>query len=89
MNCVAFVFARGGSKGLPGKNLRPLAGKPLLAWSIQHARSIERIRRVIVSTDSEEIAAIARSHGAEAPFLRPAALAGDRSPEWDAWRCVP
>jgi len=86
MNCVAFVFARGGSKGLPGKNLRLLAGRPLLAWSIGHAREVGRIRRVIVSTDSEEIAAVARAHGAEVPFMRPAVLAGDRSPEWHAWR---
>jgi CMP-N-acetylneuraminic acid synthetase len=86
MDCVAFIFARGGSKGLPGKNLRPLAGRPLLAWAIGHARGVPRIRRVIVSTDSAEIAAVAREHGAEVPFMRPAQLAGDRSPEWEAWR---
>ena len=60
MNAVACIFARGGSKGLPGKNIRPLGGKPLIAWSIEHARAIKRIERVIVSTDSEEIAAVAR-----------------------------
>jgi N-acylneuraminate cytidylyltransferase len=86
MNCVAFIFARGGSKGLPGKNIRPLDGKPLIAWSIGHAGAVPRIRRVIVSTDSREIAAVAREHGAEGPFLRPDALAGDHSPEWAAWR---
>lgn len=86
MNVVAFIFARGGSKGLPGKNIRPLGGKPLIAWSIEHALAVSRIGRVIVSTDSEEIAAVARHHGAEVPFIRPAELARDDSPEWLAWR---
>lgn len=86
MNVVAFIFARGGSKGLPGKNIRPLAGKPLIAWAIEQARAVKRIRRVIVSTDSEDIAAAARERGAEVPFLRPAELARDDSPEWLAWR---
>jgi CMP-N-acetylneuraminic acid synthetase len=86
MKTVAFIFARGGSKGLPGKNIRPLNGKPLIAWSIEHALSVERIGRVIVSTDSGEIAAIAKKYGAEVPFLRPANLATDESPEWLAWR---
>ena len=86
MTAVAFIFARGGSKGLPGKNIRPLAGKPLIAWSIEHARAVKRIERVIVSTDSEEIASVARKFGAEVPFMRPAELARDDSPEWMAWR---
>ncbi len=86
MTAVAFIFARGGSKGLPGKNIRPLAGKPLIAWSIEHARAVKRIDRVIVSTDSEEIAAVARDFGADVPFMRPAELARDDSPEWLAWR---
>jgi len=86
MNAVAFIFARGGSKGLPGKNIRPLAGKPLIAWSIEHARAVKRIERVIVSTDSNEIAAVARDCGAEVPFMRPVELAMDDSPEWLAWR---
>jgi N-acylneuraminate cytidylyltransferase len=86
MNCVAFIFARGGSKGLPGKNLRPLAGVPLIGWSIRHALAVPRIRRVIVSTDSQEIASAAREFGAEVPFTRPQQLSGDRSPEWAAWR---
>ena len=86
MNLVGFIFARGGSKGLPGKNIRPLGGRPLLAWSIAHARAVPRIRRLIVSTDSEEIAEVARAHGAEVPFMRPAQLAADASPEWLAWR---
>jgi N-acylneuraminate cytidylyltransferase len=86
MKTIAFIFARGGSKGLPGKNIRPLGGKPLIAWSIEHAHAVKRIQRVIVSTDSEEIAAVARDYGAEVPFLRPTELAQDDSPEWFAWR---
>ena len=86
MKAVAFIFARGGSKGLPGKNIRPLHGKPLIAWSIEHALAVKRIERVIVSTDSEEIATVAREYGAEVPFIRPAELAQDDSPEWLAWR---
>jgi N-acylneuraminate cytidylyltransferase len=83
---VAFVFARGGSKGLPGKNLRPFAGKPLIAHAIEHALAVSRIDRVIVSTDSADIASVARDYGAEVPFLRPAELALDDSPEWLSWR---
>lgn len=86
MTAVAFIFARGGSKGLPGKNIRPLGGKPLIAWSIEHALEIDRIDRVLVSTDSLEIASISRHYGAEVPFIRPAYLAMDESPEWLAWR---
>jgi N-acylneuraminate cytidylyltransferase len=86
MKAVAFIFARGGSKGLPGKNIRPLNGKPLIVWSIEHALSVKRIKRVIVSTDSEEIAEVARQYGAEVPFMRPAELAVDNCPEWLAWR---
>lgn len=86
MRAVAFIFARGGSKGLPGKNVRPLCGKPMIAWSIEHAKAVKRIERVIVSTDSDEIAAVARQYGAETPFMRPDELARDDSPEWQAWR---
>jgi CMP-N-acetylneuraminic acid synthetase len=86
MNTIAFIFARGGSKGLPGKNIIPLAGKPLIAWSIEHARAVQRIKRIIVSTDCQEIADVARQYGAEVPFLRPKELASDDSPEWLAWR---
>jgi CMP-N-acetylneuraminic acid synthetase len=86
MEVVAFIFARGGSKGLPGKNIRLLGGRPLIAWSIQHALEVKRISRVIVSTDSLEIAEIAREYGAEVPFMRPPELATDEAPEWLAWR---
>lgn len=86
MNVVALICARGGSKGLPGKNIRPLAGKPLIAWSILQAKAVARVRRVIVSTDSDAIAAASVAAGAEVPFMRPAELAQDKSPEWLAWR---
>ena len=86
MKTVAFIFARGGSKGLPGKNIRPLDGKPLIAWSIEHALAVRRIDRVIVSTDSDEIASISKQYGADVPFIRPANLATDESPEWSAWQ---
>ncbi len=86
MNYVALICARGGSKGVPGKNIRPLAGRPLIAWAIGHAKAVSRIRRVIVSTDSEEIAAVAREVGAEVPFVRPTDLAQDNSAEWLVWR---
>lgn len=86
MKAIAFIFARGGSKGLPGKNIRPLAGKPLIAWSIENALAVSRIGRVIVSTDSHEIALIAKQYGAEVPFIRPSNLARDSTPEWLAWR---
>jgi CMP-N-acetylneuraminic acid synthetase len=86
MEVVALICARGGSRGLPGKNIRPLAGRPLIAWSIAQARAVPRIGRIIVSTDSEQIAAVAREHGAEVPFMRPTELARDDSPEWLVWR---
>lgn len=86
MSTVGFIFARGGSKGVPGKNIRPLGGKPLIAWSIEQALAVRRIERVVVSTDSPEIADVARAFGAEVPFMRPSHLAQDDSPEWLAWR---
>ncbi len=85
-NAVAFIFARGGSKGFPGKNIAPLDGKPLIAHAILAARAARSVARIVVSTDDEKIAAVAREWGAEVPFMRPAELAGDRSPEWLAWR---
>lgn len=83
---MAFIFARGGSKGLPGKNVRILGDKPMIAWSIEQARATERIKRVIVSTDCQKIAEVARQYGAEVPFIRPKGLALDDSPEWLAWQ---
>jgi N-acylneuraminate cytidylyltransferase/CMP-N,N'-diacetyllegionaminic acid synthase len=80
---LAIVPARRGSKGLPGKNVRELCGKPLLVWSISQALACTYVDTVVVSTDSEEIAAIATQHGARVPFLRPADLAGDAATSID------
>ena len=76
---LALIPARGGSKGIPRKNIRSFAGYPLIAWSIAAAKQSESVTRVIVSTDDEEIAAVAREYGAETPFLRPAELAQDET----------
>lgn len=83
---IGFIFARGGSKGLPRKNVKLLAGKPLIAHSIETALACKQLETVIVSTDDAEIAAIAREYGAETPFMRPQGLASDTASEWDAWR---
>ncbi len=77
---LAIIPARGGSKGLPGKNVRLLAGLPLIAHSLRLARMCPEIDRCIVSTDDERIAATAREHGGDVPFVRPAALAQDDTP---------
>jgi len=82
----AFIFARGGSKELPGKNIRIMAGKPLIAWTIELALAMNMFESVVVSTDSEEIADVARLYGANVPFMRPSELATDESPEWSAWK---
>jgi CMP-N-acetylneuraminic acid synthetase len=76
-NVVAIIPARGGSKGLPRKNIKPLAGKPLIAWTIEAGKQCPLIDRVIVSTDDAEIAEVARKFGAEVPFMRPAEIATD------------
>ena len=76
---LALIPARGGSKGIPRKNIRNFAGYPLLAWSIAAAKHSQFVTRIIVSTDDEEIAAVAREHGAETPFLRPAEFAQDNT----------
>ncbi len=83
---VGFIFCRGGSKELPGKNLRCIAGKPLIGYAIEAALKSTTLDRVIVSTDDSKIAAVAVEFGAEVPFLRPSELAGDDSPELAAWR---
>lgn len=79
MKILAIIPARSGSKSIPHKNIRSLSGKPLLAYSIEHAIKSEMINRVIVSTDSEQYAEIARSFGAETPFLRPKEISQDNS----------
>ena len=86
MKYIALVCARGGSKGVPKKNIRLLGGRPLIGWSIQAAKSVERISKLIISTDSEEIALVAREEGALVPFMRPDELAQDNSSEWLVWR---
>lgn len=77
---LAIIPARGGSKGLPGKNIRPLMGKPLIAWSIEHAQKSKYIDEIFISTDSREIADVAEKYGAPCPELRPEYLASDKSP---------
>ncbi len=79
MNILAIIPARSGSKSVPHKNIRPIDGKPMLAYSIEHAKQSGYINRIILSTDSEEYAAIGEAYGAEVPFLRPVEYAGDAS----------
>jgi N-acylneuraminate cytidylyltransferase len=79
---LAVIPARGGSKGLPGKNIRPLGDRPLIGYAIQCARQCPDVSQVICSTDSEEIAAVARDQGADIPFMRPESLAQDTSAMW-------
>jgi N,N'-diacetyl-8-epilegionaminate cytidylyltransferase len=85
MKTFAFIFARGGSKGVPGKNIRNLANKPLLAYSIIAAQNVDEISRIFVSTDDKEIADIGIKYGAEI-INRPVELAQDDSSEWLAWK---
>ena len=80
MSVIAVVPARGGSKGIPNKNIAPVGGRPLIAWTIDAALAARRVDRVVVSTDSERIAETARACGAEVPFLRPPELARDDTP---------
>ena len=80
MKVLATICARGGSKGIPGKNIRLLGGKPMIVYTIEVARRCKAIERVIVSTDDTEIARIARASGAEIPFMRPKELAEDNTP---------
>ncbi|MFN8388387.1 MAG: acylneuraminate cytidylyltransferase family protein [Anaerolineales bacterium] len=77
MSVLTVISARGGSKRVPRKNVLPLAGKPMIAWTIESALKAENLDRVIVSTDDEEISEVSRQFGAEVPFLRPAELASD------------
>ncbi len=80
IDVLGLIPARGGSKGIPGKNIAPVAGRPLLAWTIEAAHASGRVSRLIVSTDDQSIADVARQYGAEVPFLRPAELAQDDTP---------
>lgn len=80
MNILGIITARGGSKGVPNKNLELVAGKPLIAWTVATAIASRRLTRTIVSTDSQQIASAAQKHGGCVPFLRPPELAQDRTP---------
>lgn len=82
---IAIIPARGGSKGVPRKNIKDLCGKPLISYTIEAALKAEGIERVIVNTDDEEIAAVAKQYGAEVPFLRPAELATDTAAAADVY----
>lgn len=86
MKTYGFIFARGGSKGIPHKNICNFCGKPLIAYAIEAGLQSGCVDRLFVSTDSEEIAEVARRYGAEVPFLRPAELASDHAPERLAWQ---
>jgi CMP-N-acetylneuraminic acid synthetase len=86
MRAIALICAREGSKGIPGKNLALVGGVSLIARAVHAALGVSHIERVIVSTDGVAIAAAAREAGAEVPFMRPAELAADASPEWLVWR---
>lgn len=83
---LGLIPARGGSKGLPGKNIRPMCGKPLIAWSIEKAKLSKYLDMVLVTTDCQETAGIAEQYGAHVPFLRPDELATDQSSTYDAIR---
>lgn len=86
MTTYACIFARSGSKGMVNKNIQQFSGKPLITWTIELALKVKQINEVFVSTDSEEIAEIARMAGATTPFIRPSDLATDTSPEWHSWQ---
>ena len=90
MNYIAIIPARKGSKEIPGKNIKSLAGKPLIVWSIEQALRSTRISRVIVSTDCNQIAEISKKSGAEVPFLRPNSISQDLSTvvpgEWEGFQ---
>jgi len=81
---LGIIPARGGSKGIPKKNIRPLLGKPLIAWTIEQALKSKYLDRVIVSTDDPAIAKISRKHGADVPFMRPRKLSTDKASSIDA-----
>jgi CMP-N-acetylneuraminic acid synthetase len=86
MSVLCVIGARGGSQGLPGKNIKELLNKPLIAWTIEAALETPEIDKVIVSTDSKNIATIARKFGAETPFMRPNFLSGPEVGKFDVWK---
>jgi CMP-N,N'-diacetyllegionaminic acid synthase len=86
MTVLCVIAARGRSQGLPGKNIKHLLGKPLIKWTIDAALETPEIDRVVVSTDSKEIASIAIDSGAEVPFTRPADLSGSEVGKFDVWK---
>ena len=83
---ICLIPARGGSKGVPGKNIKDLCGKPLIAYTIEAALNAKSVDRVVVTTDDEAIAAVAREYGAEVPFMRPAELASDTAGAVDVYQ---
>jgi len=86
MKVLCVIGARGGSKGLPGKNIKPLLGKPLIVWTIEAALQSPEIDRVVVSTDSEEIAVISKKAGAQVPFMRPDHLSNSDVGKFQVWQ---
>src|SRR3954467_8927637 len=82
-NVIAIIPARGGSKGLPGKNIVPVCGKPLLAWTIEAAQKTRFVDRLILSSDDQAIIGVARRYGCEVPFTRDSKLAADDTPSVD------
>ncbi len=86
MKTLCVIGARGGSQGLPGKNIKILLGKPLISWTIEAALKTPEIDRVVVSTDSEEIADVSKKSGAEVPFLRPDSISGPEVGKFDVWK---
>ncbi|MDE2589138.1 MAG: acylneuraminate cytidylyltransferase family protein [Patescibacteria group bacterium] len=88
MEILAIIPARGGSKGIPMKNIQKLAGKPLIEYTISAAKKSKKLNRILVSTDNEKIARISRSLGAEVPFMRPKKLARDNSTGFDVIKYI-
>lgn len=86
MAVIALIPARGGSKGIPGKNIKLFNGKPLISYTIEVAKQAASIDRVVVSTDDAEIAKIAIAHGAEVPFIRPSEISGDEATDYEVIR---
>lgn len=86
MKYLGLICARGGSKGIPKKNIKKINGHPLIAWTIALGNSNSRLSRLIVSTEDYEIQEISKKYGAEVPFIRPKELALDNTPEWLVWR---